>query len=134
MAPLEDKLFEMLPKNNTLRRELLESHRIQAMPSNYVRGANWRNKIVVADEARNFTFKELLTLITRLGLGSKMFICGDFMQSDINGKTGYKKMFNLFNDEESRRKGIYSFSFTPDDIMRSPLQKYIIQKLAPEVV
>ena len=134
MAPLEDKLFEMLPKNNTLRSELLDSHRIQAMPINYVRGANWREKVVVADEAQNFTFKELVTLITRLGIDSKLFICGDFMQSDINGKTGYKKMFNLFNDEESRRKGIYSFSFTPDDIMRSPLQKYIIQKLSPEVV
>ena len=90
--------------------------------------------MIVADEAQNFTFKELVTLITRLGKNSKLFICGDFMQTDINGRTGYKKMFDLFNDEESRRKGIHSFSFTIEDIMRSQLQKYIIEKLQKKIV
>jgi len=134
MAPLQDKLLEMLPMQNTHRIELLETSRIQAMPINYLRGANWRDKIVVADEAQNFTFKELVTLITRLGLNSKLFVLGDFMQSDINGKTGFKKMCKVFDDESSRRKGIHCFTFTTDDIMRSPLQKYIVEKLQREIV
>tara|TARA_Y100000593_G_scaffold11873_2_gene21640 strand:- start:2710 stop:3423 length:714 start_codon:yes stop_codon:yes gene_type:complete len=134
MAPLEDKLFEMLPKNMSpsIRHDLLESHRIQAMPINYLRGASWSNKVVVADEAQNFTFKELTTLITRLGKDSTMFVCGDFMQSDINGKTGFRKMFDLFDDAPSRKKGIHSFSFTTEDIMRSEIQKFIITKLQKE--
>lgn len=134
LMPLEDKLTEMLPKTNTAKAEMFDAGRIQAMPINYLRGANWTDKIVVADEAQNFSFKELTTLITRLGKNSKLFICGDFMQSDINGKSGYKKMFNTFNDEESRKKGIHSFSFTKEDIMRSPLQKFIIGKLEKEIV
>ena len=129
MAPLEDKLIEMLPQNKTTRRDLVDSGRIQAMPINYLRGASWKDKVVVADEAQNFTFKELTTLITRLGKNSKLFICGDFMQSDINGKTGYSSMFNLFKDKESEKNGIHCFSFTKDDILRSELQKYIIGKL-----
>ena len=68
------------------------------MPINFLRGANWNNKLIVADEAQNFTFKELTTLITRLGEDSKLIICGDFMQSDINGKTGFNEMFELFCD------------------------------------
>ena len=86
MAPLEDKLDEMLPKTTPIKDDLMQSGRIQAMPINFLRGASWINKIVVADESQNFTFKELVTLITRLGDNSKLFICGDIMQSDINGK------------------------------------------------
>lgn len=129
MAPLEDKLIEMLPQNKTVRRELIDSGRIQAMPINFLRGASWKDKVVVADEAQNFTFKELTTLITRLGHNSKLFICGDFMQSDINGKSGYADMFNLFKDKESEDNGIHCFSFNKNDILRSELQKYIIGKL-----
>ena len=129
MAPLEDKLMEMLPQNKTVRRELIESGRIQAMPINFLRGASWKDKVVVADEAQNFTFKELTTLITRLGKNSKLFICGDFMQSDINGKSGYADMFNLFKGQDSQDQGIHCFSFNKNDILRSELQKYIIGKL-----
>tara|TARA_Y100001937_G_C7128950_1_gene336240 strand:+ start:65 stop:769 length:705 start_codon:yes stop_codon:yes gene_type:complete len=134
MMPLEDKLMEMMPKTNTDRRDMLESGRIQAMPINYLRGASWKDKIIVADEAQNFTFKELTTLITRLGTNCKLFICGDFMQSDINGKTGFRKMFKIFSDEESQSKGIHAFSFTKEDILRSPLQKFIIGKLEKQLV
>jgi len=134
MAPLEDKLIEMLPKNKTVRQELLNTGRIQAMPINYLRGASWKDKVVVADEAQNFTFKELTTLITRLGNNSKLFICGDFMQSDINGRTGYRRMFDIFKDEESSNKGVHAFSFNKDDILRSHLQRFIIARLEKEIL
>ena len=129
MAPLNDKLSELLPNTDTSKRELLEQRRIQAMPVNFLRGANWTDKIVVADEAQNFSYKELVTLITRLGRGSKLFICGDFMQSDINGKTGFRTISDIFNDEESRKEGIHCFSFGIADIKRSKILKYIISKL-----
>jgi phosphate starvation-inducible PhoH-like protein len=127
MAPLEDKLEEMI--SYSLKNELIEKLRIQAMPINYIRGANWINKIVIADEAQNFTFKELTTLITRIGENAKLFICGDPMQSDINGKTGFTKMYDLFNDEDSDDKGIRCFEFSELDIFRSKLLKFIIKKL-----
>lgn len=129
MAPLEDKLTELLPKTSTVKSDLLDSGRIQAMPINFLRGANWIDKIVVADESQNFTFKELTTLITRIGENSKLFICGDIMQSDINGRSGFKDMINLFKDSESKSKGIHYFQFNEDDIFRSEILKYIIKKL-----
>jgi phosphate starvation-inducible PhoH-like protein len=129
MAPLEDKLYEMLPKNTTIRKEMVDSGRVSAMPINYLRGASWKDKIVVADEAQNFTYKELTTLITRIGENCKMFICGDFMQSDINGRSGFSSMFELFNDKESVIRGIHAFKFGKEDILRSEILKYIIGKL-----
>ena len=81
MAPLQDKLFEILPKNNTARQDLFEAGIINAMPINFLRGANWSDRVVIMDEAQNATFKELTTLITRIGENTTLFICGDFMQS-----------------------------------------------------
>ena len=129
MAPLEDKLYEMMPKTTTAKKEMLENGRISAMPINYLRGSSWKDKIVVADEAQNFTYKELTTLITRIGKNCKLFICGDFMQSDINGKSGFASMFDLFNDKDSVDRGIVCFKFGKEDILRSEILKYIIGKL-----
>lgn len=132
MAPLDDKLRELLPNSSTIVSDMIHKKRVQAMPVNFLRGASWINKIVIADEAQNFTYKELTTLMTRLGEGSQLFISGDYMQSDINGRSGFKPMFDLFNDKESSDKGIECFSFGFEDIKRSPLLSYVIKKIASE--
>lgn len=132
MAPLEDKLRELLPKSSTIVSDMIRTKRAQAMPVNFLRGASWINKIVIADEAQNFTYKELTTLMTRLGEGCQLFITGDFMQSDINGKSGFKPMFNIFDDDESKKKGIQCFSFGFEDIKRSPLLSYVIKKIGSQ--
>ena len=129
MGPLDDKLRELIPSGSGVVSDLIKKKRVQAMPINFLRGANWINKIVIADEAQNFTFKELTTLMTRIGHGTQLFICGDYMQSDINGKSGFKEMFNLFDDESSKSKGIESFSFGLDDIKRSAILSFIIKKI-----
>jgi len=129
MAPLNDKLEEMLPRTNTLKGDLLGKGRVCAMPINFLRGASWTNKIIIADEAQNFTFKELTTLITRLGHNTKLFVCGDSMQSDINGKNGFMDMCSVFNDSVSQQKGIEFFEFDENDIKRSVILKFIIGKL-----
>ena len=128
MSPLLDKLDEMLPNTTTLKKDLLDKGRVTAMPINFLRGASWTDKIIVADEAQNFTFGELVTLITRLGENSKLFICGDDMQSDIQ-KSGFMDMVNVFDDTYSKRKGIECFRFTEEDIKRSHLLKFIVTKL-----
>ena len=130
IIPLMEKLSEILPKNNTSKKDLLDSGRIDAMPINFLRGVSWANKIVILDEAQNATFKELTTLITRIGENCKLFICGDLMQSDINGKSGFKDMMDVFDDEESIGNGINCFRFSNADIKRSKILKYIIKKLS----
>ena len=127
MGPLDDKLREMVKPS--IIPELIGKRRIEAMPINYLRGASFKDKIVVADEAQNFTFKELTTLITRLGENSRMIVCGDFLQSDIHNKSGFKQMFDIFNNAESKEQGIHTFEFGMEDIKRSAILSFMIQKI-----
>ena len=127
MMPMNEKLDELLIPGQAST--LKDKEIVKGMPINYLRGASWKNEIVIADESQNFTFKELTTLMTRLGEGSKLLICGDPMQSDINGKSGFAEMYALFNDEESRGKGVNTFYFGPEDIKRSEILKYVIHKI-----
>jgi len=127
MMPLQDKLEELLDKDQI--KVLKEDNIIKCAPINYLRGASWANKLVIADESQNFTKKELVTLITRIGENSKYFICGDPMQSDISGKTGFCPIMEIFDNEESKEQGIHTFRFTEEDIVRSEILRFIVKKL-----
>jgi len=129
--PFIDKLDELLAKG---RPEKLEQEkRISMFPVNFARGMNWTDKCIILDEAQNSTMKEITTVLTRMGNGSRCFILADPMQTDLKHEDkqhGFEKMFNLFNeDEDSINKGIYTFTFDEEDIMRSELIKFLIKKL-----
>ena len=132
MMPMNEKLDELLIPGQAST--LKEKEIVKGMPINYLRGASWRDEIVIADESQNFTFKELTTLMTRLGEGSKLIICGDPMQSDINGRSGFADMYSLFNDDASKEKGIHTFHFGPEDIKRSEILKFVIEKISKKKV
>lgn len=124
MMPLYDKLDELLPLAQS---KYLETNGfIEAVPINFLRGATWNDKVIIADESQNYSTKELVTLLTRIGENTKIFICGDAMQSDIGNKSGFIKVYDLFNNKESEEKGIYCFQFDEEDIMRSEILKYIV--------
>lgn len=127
LMPLMDKLDELIYPDDSL--QLRNDKRVDSVPINFLRGANWLDKIVILDEAQNFTFKELTTAITRISHGTKLFICGDFMQSDIGAKSGFRQMMKLFDDDESMGNGIRTFSFTHDDIVRSGVLKFIAARI-----
>lgn len=125
--PLIDKLDELLPKDDISF--LLKENRLEGLPVGYLRGLNWNAKSVIGDEMQNCTKKELVTLMTRTGEFSKVFLCGDPQQSDIGPRSGFRDIFNLFNDDDSKANGIYTFEFNEDDILRSALVKFIVQKI-----
>jgi phosphate starvation-inducible PhoH-like protein len=127
MMPLQDKLNELTSNEDT--QFLIDQKILSAIPINYLRGASLRDQIVIADESQNFSVKELITLITRIGENTKMIICGDTMQSDISGRSGFKYIKDIFNDEDSAKQGIHNFEFDYKDIKRSEILKYIIKKL-----
>ncbi len=128
--PLIDKLEEFLCTGDI--KKLFADERVKPTPVNYLRGASYNANVVIVDEAQNLDFnKELVTVITRIGKFSKFFILGDPMQTDLKHKeqSGFKPMFDLFNDEQSQKEGIYCVEFTKDDIMRSELLKFIVEKI-----
>ena len=125
-SPVYDKLDEIL--NSTDISFLKEKNLFDCLPVNYIRGANWNDVIVIIDEAQNFSYYELLTALTRIGENSKIIICGDIMQSDIKN-SGFKEIFNIFNDQESIENGVVCKEFTTNDIKRSEIVRFIVYKL-----
>ena len=128
--PFLDKLDELLP---TTRAEKLEQEgRISMFPVNFARGMNWTNKCVILDEAQNSSIKEITTVLTRLGRGSRCFVLADPMQTDLRQRDaigGFEKLYKAFADQQSQSMGIHTFEFDEDDIMRSELCKYIVKKV-----
>jgi len=128
--PFLDKLEELL--ESTRVEKLEQEGRISMFPVNFARGMNWQGKCIILDEAQNSTIKEITTVLTRLGEGSKCFVLADPMQTDIkqgDKQHGFEKMFNLFTDQESIAQGINTFTFGEEDVMRSELVKYLTKKL-----
>jgi phosphate starvation-inducible PhoH-like protein len=126
MLPLMDKLEEFLSIEDS--KYLKDNLLVEALPINYLRGADWQNKIVVIDEAQNLTKEELVTILTRPNEGTKLIFCGDLMQTDIRDG-GFREICYIFSGEDSKKMGIFQFSFTKDDIVRSKLVKFIVSKL-----
>ena len=88
MGALDDNL-EVLGKNDTgsgewgraATNELIRS-RIKVKSMNFMRGRTFMNKYVIIDEAQNLTPKQMKTLITRAGPGTKIICMGNLAQID----------------------------------------------------
>ena len=119
----DDASFEMLYSN------LKAQDTVSFWSTSFIRGTTIDNAIVLVDESENLNFHELDSIITRLGVNSKIIFAGDAAQSDLikaHEKTGimdFKKIIDDMSEFESIEFGI-------DDIVRSGLVKsYLISKI-----
>ncbi len=89
MGALDDNL-EFLAKGDggnpgewgrTATNDLIRS-RIKIKSMNFMRGRTFLNKYVIIDEAQNLTPKQMKTLITRAGPGTKIICMGNLAQID----------------------------------------------------
>ena len=102
--------------------------KIEFISTSFIRGTTLDDCIVIVDECQNMTFHELDSIITRVGVNTRVLFCGDFRQTDLNkpyDKSGIKEFMNILD-------GMYYFNkveFDFEDIVRSSLVKdYIIAK------
>ena len=125
--PLLEKVREITSESTAAM--LKQRGIIEAIPVNFVRGLTFNKSVVVVDEAQNLTRGELTTILTRFGRNSKYIITGDCRQADIGKKTGFKDIFDRFNNVESETNGIYTFKFGTSEIVRSKILRYICSVL-----
>lgn len=126
MVPFQEKLSELVTPE--VLGKLRAHNQLHACSINFLRGCQFDRTAVIIDEAQSCTLRELVTVITRLGRDSRVFICGDPMQSDIRN-SGLDILVDMFDTAASRAHGIETFEFTSDDIMRSPFVKHVITTL-----
>jgi PhoH-like ATPase len=88
MGALEDNLDVLMGAENeggdwgrAASNELIRS-RVKVKSLNFMRGRTFLNKMLIIDEAQNLTPKQMKTLITRAGPGTKVICLGNIAQID----------------------------------------------------
>ena len=79
--PAEDAVSGGSDWGRAATRDLLSS-RIKVKSLNFMRGRTFLNKFLIIDEAQNLTPKQMKTLITRAGNGTKVVCLGNLSQID----------------------------------------------------
>lgn len=125
--PLIDKLEEITTAGAGIN--LMNKGYIKCIPVNFTRGLTFKNACVIIDEAQNMTNSELTTILTRFGENSKYLVVGDTYQADIGEKSGFKNIFKAFDDPLCDENGITTFKFDEDDIVRSQILRFIVERL-----
>ena len=117
-----DDAFENLYNN------LKTQETISFWSTSFLRGTTLDNAIILIDEMQNLNFHELDSIITRVGVDSKIIFCGDTAQSDLvraNERTGIHDFMRIIGNMEE----FETFEFGLQDIVRSGLVKsYLISK------
>jgi len=92
--------------------------------TSYLRGMTFDNCIVIIEEAQNLDYSELHTVITRLGINSKVIITGDSRQDDLKRqreRSGFDKFNKVLAQMPSDMVGFVEFGI--DDVVRSGIVK-----------
>ena len=87
MHPITDaiELIRELDRRNAKRwlpADILECDEVGIEPLTYIRGRSIPHQYIVIDEAQNLTPLEVKTIITRVGVGTKIVLTGDVEQID----------------------------------------------------
>lgn len=106
---------------------LKTNNKIEVVPLGLMRGRNFHNCFIVADECQNASYEQLKMLLTRVGQNSKLVLTGDVGQSDLSRhlQGGFIDMINALQDIE----GIGLSKLESSDIVRNPIIARILSRL-----
>jgi phosphate starvation-inducible PhoH-like protein len=125
VRPIHDVLAKYYSPHEIER--LFKSQTIELSPISFMRGRSFDNCFIICDEVQNCTARQVLMLLTRIGLNSKMVITGDPSQHDrdiaeVNGLTDLLQRIVVRNTSED----IEVVELWEDSIQRHPVIKDII--------
>ncbi len=93
VQPIYQNMFSLYDKVKI--EKLIEEGVIEIVPVSFMRGRTFLNSVIIVDEAQNVTHEQMEMIVTRLGLRSKMIICGDDHQVDLKSKrdSGFRFLY-----------------------------------------
>ena len=93
VQPIYQNMFALYDKVKI--EKLIEDGTIEIVPVSFMRGRTFLNSIVIVDEAQNVTHEQMEMITTRIGLRSKMIICGDDHQVDLKSRreSGFRFLY-----------------------------------------
>ena len=116
VAPVVDVFIKHLGKGAV---ETMTKHgAIKIEPFETLRGRSFEDAFIILDEAQNCTYDELKLFLTRLGENSTTVINGDIAQTDLDHKSGLRKIIHIVKQQMLPYPII---EFTEEDIVRSDI-------------
>lgn len=125
LLPILDEISHFI---STAHYASLRLHnKVEVVPLGLMRGRNFHNCFIVADECQNASYEQLKMLITRTGQSSKMVLTGDVAQSDLSRhlQGGFSDMTSALAGVE----GIGCSKLEASDIVRNPIISKILYRL-----
>lgn len=103
------------------------NNKIEIVPLGLMRGRNFHDAFIVADECQNASYDQLKMLLTRLGNNSKMVLTGDTSQSDLSQylRGGFHHIMTALDGVDGIAISRLEFS----DIVRNPIISKILYRL-----
>jgi phosphate starvation-inducible PhoH-like protein len=125
LLPLLDDVNYFIP--SSYYTSLKTNNKIEIVPLGLMRGRNFHNAFIVADECQNASYDQLKMLLTRIGRESKMILTGDTSQSDLHRhmQGGFYDMISALEGTD----GIGVSRLDHSDIVRNPIIGKIISRL-----
>jgi phosphate starvation-inducible protein PhoH len=116
--PYHDICHELLGRHSTYQ-DMKDARLIEFMTTSYIRGITWDNAIIIVDEFQNMTWAEINTIMTRVGKNSRLLLCGDVLQNDLNAKRNDKSGGERLLETIEKINTFANLQFKQDDIVRS---------------
>ena len=90
MQPIYANFYQLNNKEKVDK--IIESGQVEIVPLAFMRGRTFLDSFIIVDEAQNCTNDQMEMITSRLGLRSKMVVCGDSQQVDLKyrGESGFK--------------------------------------------
>jgi len=95
MAPIIGNMHLLYKKEKI--DTMLKDGVISIVPIGFMRGRTFVDSCIIVDEAQNVTDEQLEMILSRLGKGSKMILCGDEAQNDFKRKkdSGFNELLEM---------------------------------------
>lgn len=102
--------------------QLVKEGQIEFVTTSFLRSLTWSHAVILVDEAQNLTWHELHSVMTRLGEGSRVLVCGDLAQNDLKKyeQTGFGRFLRVVRRMPD---DFGTAELTRDDIVRSAFVK-----------
>jgi len=94
IQPIYQNMYALYDKVKV--EKLIEDGKIEIVPLAFMRGRTFLDSCIIVDEAQNVTHEQMEMISTRIGLRSKMIICGDDHQVDLKSKreSGFRFLYS----------------------------------------
>jgi phosphate starvation-inducible PhoH-like protein len=93
IQPIYQNMYALYDKDKI--EKLIEDGKVEIVPLAFMRGRTFLDSCIIVDEAQNVTHEQMEMIATRIGLRSKMIVCGDDYQVDLKSKrdSGFRFLY-----------------------------------------